>query len=74
MRRSWSFLVCRGLLDDQTAPERRMAAVVRLNKYAGLEPGFTPETELAKRYITLQMAVPNACVPVAHPHGDRAWP
>jgi len=52
-----------GLLDDQTAPERRAAAVVRLNKYAGLEPGFTPSTELAKRYITLQMAVPNAVYP-----------
>jgi uncharacterized protein (DUF885 family) len=52
-----------GLLDDQTAPERRSAAVVRLNKYAGLEPGFTPTTELAKRYILLQMAVPNAIYP-----------
>jgi hypothetical protein len=52
-----------GLLDDQTAPERRAAAVVRLKKYAGLEPGFTPSTELAKRYITTQMAVPDAVYP-----------
>lgn len=52
-----------GLLDDQTAPERRPAAVVRLKKYAGLEPGFTPATELAKRYITAQMAVPHAVYP-----------
>jgi hypothetical protein len=52
-----------GLLDDQTAPERRPAAVVRLKKYAGLEPGFTPATELAKRYITAQMAVPGAVYP-----------
>jgi len=52
-----------GLLDDQTAPERRPAAVVRLKKYAGLEPGFTPATELAKRYITAQMAVPDAVYP-----------
>ncbi len=52
-----------GLLDDQTAPDRRPAAVVRLNRYAGLEPGFTPATELAKRYITTQMAVPDAVYP-----------
>jgi hypothetical protein len=52
-----------GLLDDQTAPERRPAAVVRLKKYAGLEPGFTPATALAKRYITAQMAVPDAVYP-----------
>ena len=52
-----------GLLDDQTAPERRPAAVIRLKKYAGLEPGFTPATELAKRYITMQMAVPDAVYP-----------
>jgi len=52
-----------GLLDDQTAPERRPAAAVRLKKYAGLEPGFTPATELAKRYITAQMAVPHAVYP-----------
>jgi hypothetical protein len=52
-----------GLLDDQTAPDRRQAAVVRLNKYAGLEPGFTPATDLAKRYITTQMSVPDAVYP-----------
>jgi hypothetical protein len=53
----------KGLLDDQTSPERRHAAVVRLNKYTGLEPGFTPATDLAKRYIEHQMAVPNAIFP-----------
>src|ERR1700685_1128297 len=30
------------LLDDQVAADRRPAAVVRLRKYAGLEPGYTP--------------------------------
>jgi hypothetical protein len=30
----------RTLLDDQVAPERRPAAVIRLRKYAGVEPGF----------------------------------
>lgn len=51
------------LLDDQTAPERRKAAVIRLNKYTGVEPGYTPVTELAKRYVELQMAVPSAVYP-----------
>ena len=37
----------RGLLDDQVAPERRRAAVVRLRKYTGAEAGFKPFTDLA---------------------------
>ena len=36
------------LLDDQIPEARRKAALVRLRKYAGLEPGFTPLTEQAK--------------------------
>jgi len=40
----------RALLDDRVAPERRPAAVVRLRKYAGLEPGYTPLTEQAMAY------------------------
>ncbi len=38
----------RGLLDDQVPVERRQAALVRLRKYAGVEPGFTPLTEQAR--------------------------
>jgi hypothetical protein len=38
----------RGLLDDQVPPERRQAALVRLRKYAGAEPGYAPLTEQAK--------------------------
>ena len=52
-----------GLLDDQTPPERRQAAVTRLNRYAGLTPGFTPATDLARRYVTDQMAVASAVYP-----------
>ena len=37
----------RALLDDQVAPERRRAALVRLRKYTGAEQGVTPFTELA---------------------------
>ncbi len=36
------------LLDDQVAPERRQTALVRLRKYAALEPGFQPITDQAK--------------------------
>lgn len=38
----------RTLLDDQVEAERRPAALVRLRKYAGLEPGYKPLTELAE--------------------------
>lgn len=51
------------LLDDQTPPERRQAAVTRLNKYAGLAPGFTPATDLAKTYVSAQTTIPNAVYP-----------
>ncbi|HTL54255.1 MAG TPA: DUF885 domain-containing protein [Candidatus Limnocylindrales bacterium] len=40
----------RGLLDEQVAAERRGAALVRLRKYAGLEPGTTPLTRQAMAY------------------------
>ena len=38
----------RGLLDDQIAPARRPAALVRVRKYAGLEPGTTSIVQLAE--------------------------
>ena len=40
----------RGLLDEQVAPERRGAALVRLRKYTGLEPGSTPLTQQAMAF------------------------
>jgi hypothetical protein len=45
-----------GLLDDQTAADRRKAALVRLRKYAGLEPGYKPITEILKQRTEEQMA------------------
>ncbi|MEO8673356.1 MAG: DUF885 domain-containing protein [Tahibacter sp.] len=36
------------LLQDEVAPKRRGAALVRLKRYTGLESGYTPVTELAK--------------------------
>jgi hypothetical protein len=41
----------RALLDDQVAPERRPAALVRLQRYAGLEKGWTPLTTQAENYL-----------------------
>jgi hypothetical protein len=38
----------RALLDDQVPESRRAAALVRLRKYAGMEPGYQPITEQAK--------------------------
>ena len=41
-----------GLLQEQVVPERRQSAFARLKLYAGITPGSTPFTELAKaRYL-----------------------
>jgi uncharacterized protein (DUF885 family) len=53
----------RGLLDDQVAAERRPAALVRLRKYAGVEPGFKPITEALKQRALEQMAKPGIIFP-----------
>jgi hypothetical protein len=46
----------RALLDDRVSADRRKAAVVRLRKYAGLEPGFTPLTVQAMAYTRRALA------------------
>jgi uncharacterized protein (DUF885 family) len=51
------------LLDDQVAPERRPAALVRLRKYSGSEPGYTPFSELLKRRELEQIAKPGVIYP-----------
>jgi uncharacterized protein (DUF885 family) len=53
----------RGLLDDQVAAQRRPAAVVRLRKYAGVEPGFTPFVDILKQRAIEQMAKPGVVYP-----------
>jgi uncharacterized protein (DUF885 family) len=57
------FVGLRVLLDDQVAAERRPAALVRLRKYAGVEPGFQPFTEVLKQRAMEQMAKPGAIYP-----------
>ena len=53
----------RVLLDEQTPSERRPAAVVRIRKYAGLEPGSKALTEILKQRVTEQMAKPGVVYP-----------
>ena len=48
----------RAVLDDQVAPERRQAALVRLRKYTGSEPGSTPFAVLAEQTIRSRMSNP----------------
>ena len=57
------FFGIRTLLDDQVAPERRKAALVRLRRYAGLDPGYTPVTLLAEQRTRERMSVPGLLGP-----------
>jgi uncharacterized protein (DUF885 family) len=52
-----------GLLQEQVAPERRPAALVRLRKYTGLEPGYTPLTELAEQRFRERLNQPGLLGP-----------
>jgi len=51
------------LLDEQTPSERRPAAVIRIRKYAGLEPGCKPLADILKQRIMEQMAKPGVVYP-----------
>jgi hypothetical protein len=53
-----------GLLDDRIAPARRQLAVARLRRYAGLEPGATPLTELAQARTRERLNVPGLLMPI----------
>lgn len=44
------------LLDDQTPTERHAAAVIRMRKYAGMEKGYRPITEILKDRTAEQIA------------------
>jgi Bacterial protein of unknown function (DUF885) len=52
-----------GLLDDQVAPERRPAALTRLRRYAGMEAGYEPFTEVLKQREREQIAKPGVIYP-----------
>ncbi len=53
----------KALLDDQVAESRRPAALIRLRKYAGMEPGFRPITELAIERTREKMNKPGLLYP-----------
>jgi hypothetical protein len=53
----------RSLLDDQVAAERRPAAVERLRKYSGTEPGYTPITSVMRQRELEQIAKPGVIFP-----------
>jgi hypothetical protein len=54
----------RTLLDERVEASRRPAALVRLRKYAGLEPGFTPIARLAENEIRTRLGVQGLLAPV----------
>ncbi len=51
------------MLDEQTPNERRAAAVQRIRKYAGLEPGYKPLSEILRQRVMEQMAKPGVVYP-----------
>jgi uncharacterized protein (DUF885 family) len=58
-----TFQGVRSLLDDQVPAERRPAALVRLRRYAGMDGGYRPFTELLKQRAQEQMAKPGVIYP-----------
>jgi uncharacterized protein (DUF885 family) len=57
------FTGLRGLLDPQVPEERRAAALIRLRRYAGLEEGYQPLTDLARTLTEERMPVPGLMTP-----------
>jgi uncharacterized protein (DUF885 family) len=53
----------RSLLDDQVDAKRRPSAVLRLRKYTGVEPGFTPITTELRQLTERQLGKPNVIFP-----------
>jgi uncharacterized protein (DUF885 family) len=54
----------RSLLDDQVSADRRPAALDRLKRYAGLEPGFEPVTKLAMDRTRERLGKPGLLGPI----------
>ena len=53
----------RAILDEQVSPSRYPAAVVRLKKYAGMEPGSKPAVELAEAATREKLNAPGLIGP-----------
>jgi len=52
-----------GLLQDQVVEARRPAALIRLRKYVGLDPGYTPITLQAEERFRSKLATPGLLGP-----------
>jgi hypothetical protein len=50
------FSTLRSLLDDQVAPARRRAALVRLRRYAGMEQGYRPLAAIAEERVRAKLS------------------
>ncbi|MBV9158048.1 MAG: DUF885 domain-containing protein [Acidobacteriaceae bacterium] len=57
------FFGMHSLLDDQIAPERRKASLVRLRRYTGIESGYTPTTVLAEKLWREKLNTPGLLGP-----------
>lgn len=57
------FFGVKSLLDDQIAADRHPAALVRLKKYTGLTPGFTPFTTILERQYRAKLTTPGLLGP-----------
>src|SRR5438132_482641 len=57
------FFSVRSLLDPQIDPARRPAALARVRRYAGLEPGTTSIIQLAERETREGLAKPGLSAP-----------
>jgi hypothetical protein len=53
----------KSLLDDQIAPERRPSVLIRMRKYAGMEPGFIPAVTLAEGRFRDRLKTPGLLGP-----------
>jgi hypothetical protein len=57
------FYGVKSLLGDQIAPERRPAALIRMRKYAGMEPGYTPIVTQAEERFRERLKTPGLLGP-----------
>ncbi len=57
------FFGMHSLLDDQIAPERRKASVVRLRRYTGMEAGYSPTTVLQEKLWREKLNTPGLLGP-----------
>jgi hypothetical protein len=57
------FYGIQSLLDDQVAPDRRAASVVRLRKYTGLESGYQPLTAQSEERFREKLTTPGLLGP-----------